>query len=509
MAGQSLVTPARNFQSQFDESRERMLDVDVVSHSAVNIPNRWLDWVKNGYPGSWRRASLTIRFAVTGSLVLMVGIMIIGSWVARQIEEGVTQNTAAATALYMESIIAPVSQELADAERFSAGSAKAIEQIFQNTALGKRVISYKFWNNDGLIIHAAEPSLIGQTFGTSDNLVRAWQGEVVADFDDLSDAEDATELAHGLPLLEIYSPIREAYSGRIIAVAEFYEVATGLERDLREARQKSWFIVGVVGLLMFAFLFGIVSGGSRTIGRQRLALEGRVRELARLLEQNSDLRQKVEQASGRSAAVNERNLRRLSAELHDGPTQMLALAALRLDSIDGAADESKRREAVEAIREALKSAMLEIRNFCRGMAAPELHDCSVTEVIEMAVEGHQKRTGTSVVFSSETDELEIDHPGLLCLFRFVQEGLSNAVRHGKGREQRVLASVQKDWLTVEISDQGPGFDQITARTSDSGLGLTGLRDRIESMGGAFDVTSSPGNGTILTMRLYLKDGGKA
>jgi hypothetical protein len=74
-------------------------------------------------------------------------------------------------------------------------------------------------------------------------------------------------------LLEIYSPIRANRSGEIIAVAEFYEVAVGLEQDLFEARLNSWIMVGAVMMSMAALLFGIVASGSQTIGRQRRALE--------------------------------------------------------------------------------------------------------------------------------------------------------------------------------------------------------------------------------------------
>lgn len=480
-----------------------------MSHSVTEDLEGSRPRVTGWHPyGVWKRASLTLKFAAAGSLVLLIGILIIGSWVARQIEEGVTQNTGAATALYMESVIAPISQELARTDSISPESAAAIERIFKDTALGRRVISYKFWKPGGLIVHAADPSLIGQRFETTDNLRRAWEGQVVADFDDLADAEDAKERARGLPLLEIYSPIREAYSGKIIAVAEFYEVATGLENDLRQARLDSWLVVGIVGALMFMLLFGIVSGGSRTIDRQRSTLEVRVNELARLLAQNRDLRLRVEQASGRSAAMNERNLRRLSAELHDGPTQLLALAALRLDGIAGEVDNSQRRNAVDAIHEAVNAAMSELRNLCRGMAAPEIRDCSVADVIELAVQGHQRRTASSVAIESDIDDLVIGHPGLLCVFRFVQEGLSNAFRHAGGVGQKVFASVEKGLLIVKICDDGPGFDETARATVDCGLGLAGLRDRIESLGGGFTATSSAGTGTVLTMRLGLGGGGK-
>ena len=68
----------------------------------------------------WRRLSLAERFALTGGVVMLLGMAVIGSWVASRIEEGVTRNTANATALYVESVIAPLSQELTRSDGLSA-----------------------------------------------------------------------------------------------------------------------------------------------------------------------------------------------------------------------------------------------------------------------------------------------------------------------------------------------------------------------------------------------------
>ena len=84
----------------------------------------------------------------------------------------------------------------------------------------------------GLIAYSSHKEIIGTTYATTSNLERAWAGEVTAEFDTLEDDEDAQERAAGVPLLEMYSPIRETGTGRIIAVAEFYETAEALKSNL-------------------------------------------------------------------------------------------------------------------------------------------------------------------------------------------------------------------------------------------------------------------------------------
>ena len=89
----------------------------------------------------------------------------------------------------------------------------------------------------------------------------------------------------------------------------------------------------MVSLSMFGLLFGIVARGSRTIEVQRAMQEQRMDELWRLNAQNNALRERVQRASSRAAELNERYLRRIGAELHDGPAQLLALASLRLGAL--------------------------------------------------------------------------------------------------------------------------------------------------------------------------------
>lgn len=460
--------------------------------------------------------SLARRFAIAGSVVLIFGGVAIGAWVADEVETSVTRNTAAATALFMESVIAPLSQELVESDRLSIGASRALEEIFVNTPIGERVISYKIWKPDGLIVHASDADRIGRRFETSDGFAIALQGNVVAKFDELKGEEAAIERASGLPLLEIYSPIRKAWSSEIIAVAEFYEVASDLKRDIAAARRKSWFVVAGVTLVMAAALFGIVLKGSRMIDAQQAALKTRVEELARLASQNELLRKRVERASSRSAEMAERSLRRLSAELHDGPAQLMSLAALRLEHIQDAPSEDARSQEIEVVRSAVSDAMEEVRAMCRGLALPDIQTLDLRKLIDRAINEHRRRTNTDVAvrFASDFSYGDMPHPIKICIYRFLQEALWNSWRHAHGVGQAVMVEAKRAQLQVSVSDQGPGFAMAPDRqteddSSTSGMGLAGLRGRIESLGGELDIRSASDAGTTLLMRLTLGEESRA
>lgn len=442
--------------------------------------------------------SLHARFAAAGSLVMLVGMLVLGWWTSREIEESVVRNSAISTALFMESFVAPLSQQLGSGEDLSPETAAALKEIFSEPPLSERILSVKIWRDRGLISFAMDPSIVGQRFEPSAPLDAAWQGELSAAFDDLNDNEDAAERSLDLPLLEVYNPIHSIYTGEIIAVAEFYQIATELERDLFLARLKSWMLVAGVSVTMFALLFGIVRKGSHLIQRQQRALEQRLDQVSRYSAQNEALRRRIQAASSGVSELNEQYLKRISAELHDGPAQSLAFASLRFDSLH--TQQAQEPEAAR-IKAALTDALSEIRNVCRGLSLPELEGKDIGAVIRSAVQAHEARTQTKVDLHVEgTPGGGFDHAARICVFRFVQEGLNNAYRHASAVDPQVTCRFDPGRLTVTVLDRGQGFD-AAQRGARSGLGLRGLRERVESQGGTFRVESGAGRGTRLTMTL--------
>lgn len=453
----------------------------------------------------WQGLSLAGQFLLAGSLVFLAGMIVIAVFVTHQIEGGVTRNTAASTALYMSSLVEPLLQELAHRDTLSPETRAELDDLRQNTSLGRRIVSFKVWKEGGLIAYSSRSEIIGMRFDTTPNLERAWKGEVAAEFDTLVDEEDASERAAGLPLLEMYAPMRETGTGHIIAVAEFYETAEALKTNLFWANLNSWLIVGAVTLTMFGLLAGIVLRGSRTIDRQRFALEGRVGELSTLLAQNEELRGRVQRASRRIAEVNEQYLRRVGADLHDGPAQLLALASLRLDALkpllmpDLPTSPSGRTD-LEVVRESLVDALSDIRNISTGLTLPELDDLSPRQLLENAAKAHERPSGTTVALDIQSAPDDLDKSIKICLYRFVQETLSNAYRHAGGAGQRLACRFDGEELEVVVSDTGPGFDPSKKTVVSHGLGLPGLRERIESIGGTLQIDTAPGRGARIALR---------
>ncbi len=451
----------------------------------------------------WSRLSLALQFLIAGGVGLLAVMLVVGLWVTSRIREGVIRNSAANTALYVDSVIAPLLPDMRKKQELSDSVKRALDETLDQGGLGKRLESFKMWRRDGTVLYATDPALIGQVFQPSAKLIAAFKGNVVADFNDLNDVENQKEKATGMPLLEIYNPVREPWSGEVVAVSEFYEIADDFQATLDAALWSSWLVVAGATAAALALLSGIVFRGNRTIEIQRAALEAKVMELQELLSQNSALRQRVQRASRRATAINERYLRRIGADLHDGPAQLVALAAIRLDSqllIDPSASAQYREAEVANIHKTLDEAMREIRGICNGLVLPQIETADVAAILRLAVAEHERRTASSVSLTLVGELPELGPSEKISIYRFVQEGLNNAWRHGKGKDQAVKAGTKAGKLFVEVVDGGPGFDPARKE----GLGLAGLRERIESIGGQFETASGP-QGTRLVITVSAEE----
>ncbi|MER9694041.1 sensor histidine kinase [Mesorhizobium sp. M0179] len=452
---------------------------------------------------NWNRLSLAWQFIIVGSIGLLSLMLVVGLWVTSQIRDGVIRNSASTTALYVDSVIAPILPDMRKSQQLSDTVKRALDETLDQGALGKKLASFVLWRRDGKVLYAKDAALIGQTFEPNANLLHAFGGNVVAQFNDLDENERKERKSPTASLLEIYNPVREPWSGDVVAVSEFYEIADDLQGTLNSALWSSWLLVAGATAVALAMLSGIVLRGSSTIETQRSALETQVAELQLLLEQNSALRERVQQASRRATAINERYLRRIGSDLHDGPAQLVALAALRMDSpllLDPAASPSHRKTEIADIHHTLDEAMREIRAICTGLVLPQIEASTVAEILRLAVAEHERRTASSVSLSLPSRLPDLGTSEKISIFRFAQEGLNNAWRHGLGKGQAVKARVTQGKLLIQVLDRGPGFQSGSCE----GLGLAGMRERIESIGGHFETYSSP-RGTRLTITLNIED----
>ena len=479
--------------SSFDVRLRGAAGVSGLAAALAGLVSRQL----RRFSAGWAALSLVSQFTVAAAAVMLAGMVLLGTWVSSRIEQVVVQNAALSAAFYMDNFLEPQLQDLAAGDTLKPSSIEALDRIRGDAQLARQIAVIKVWTRRGTVVYSTDAGVVGKSFPETAGFKQALSGKIFSEYESLDEEENADERKLNRPLMEIYSPIHRSGTNDIIAVAEFYIYSDSLGSDIAAARRGTALAVAGVTLLMLASLFGIVRRGSTMIAEQRVALEQRVQDLSRALSQNERLRGDLIDARKRVVETNDRVLRRIGADIHDGPAQLVGLALLRFHQLDPSDDRQSlddKKEGYELLQKVLEDTLAELRTISYGIAPPHLENLPLARAIERAVENHMKRTGSNVERAITVLPEPASDAVKTCLYRFTQEGLSNAFRHGGGVAQRVAATVTGRVISVEVADGGKGFD-LSAPSE--GLGLAGLRDRIESLGGRFEIISAAGRGTRL------------
>ena len=350
----------------------------------------------------WAGLGLTSQFMLASSLVLAACMLFFGYSIANRTSDSVVQHNAAAAALYADSFIETRVQELRLQSRLSEENQRALDELFRPQSAGQPIVAFRIWRGD-TVVHSNERELIGKAFPKSALRERAWSGQIVAEYGWAEAADSMSANRSAVRMLEIYAPVHDTGTGRIIALAQTRQIAPMLSAELSRASIESWLLVGFITLHMVALQYLIVRRGSRTIEEQRASLAERIGELSRLLAENDQLRQRADRANRRVTEVNERYLRQIGADLHDGPVQLLGMAVLRLDVLQQVVEEGAPAIADEAngeiavLQDALRDTLVEIRSLSAGLAPPEIESMSLQAILEMIGRRHERRTGMPVV----------------------------------------------------------------------------------------------------------------
>jgi signal transduction histidine kinase len=451
------------------------------------------------------RSSLSRQFMLASFPVLLAGMVVIGLWVQREVERGIVSRLSEVQSLYVDSLVAPFQTELvADGvldERRRAG----LDALFADTPLGRRIVAFILWRPDGRVLYSNETQLIGRSFPVGEGLRTALSGKVHAKVIDRG-TQSHLYAAPDWPerLFETYAPIHAGPFGTVVGVAEFYQDTEELDQAMREARRRTWGVVAITTLAMYVLLFGLVRRGSETILAQREELRARVEELDRLARTNADLAAKVKRAAARTTASNEVFLRRVAADLHDGPAQDFGFAQMRVGSILEVSQPGESalvaRSDLDAVRSALELGMTDLRAICAGLQLPDLADLSMSEVVARVVRDYERKTGATVTVEVGGELGEVALPIRITVFRVLQETLANGFRHAGGALQRVALRRENDEIHVEVADRGPGLDEAAVSALTQG-GLAGMRERVQALGGVLQVASVRGEGTRVRVRL--------
>jgi len=444
-------------------------------------------------------------------LVLVVGMLGTGWWLTRQVEDNVAREAACLTTLFVDSLVGPLLQVRGGSAVMAPGGIAAMDAMVDSTLRTDGVVAICIWGPNGRVLYSTDATQIGRIFAPEGHLLDAFSGHATWEWGSDQEGEPILPQDQSQVVMGIYSPIRDPDTGRIVAVTEVYKAAGPLLQDIAAAQRETWLILGAAAVAMYLLLAGFIQRTSTTIMRQQRELGSHVTRLEGLLAENTALHERTLQVTHRAATLNERILRAIGADLHDGVAQYLGVALLRFDEVAAYHEEhpdARVDEPLAVVSASLAQALREVRAVVVGLGMPELDRMSLDELVAQVVRAHERsyraRVTVAVRASPERVALSIK----TTLYRVLQEGLSNAYRHGGGIDERLMVWAEGGILKVTISDGGPGFDADAALGSTEHTGLSGMRIRVESLGGRLSVQSVRGGadtGTRLRIELPLLD----
>ena len=200
----------------------------------------------------------------------------------------------------------------------------------------------------------------------------------------------------------------------------------------------------------------------------------------------------------------EAEIKRLAHALHDDAGQLLAVVHIKLEDV-GRSLPADVRERLQEVRQVLDQIEAQLRGLSHELRPPGLEDQGLVPALQNLAGAVYKRTGLRItVEAKQLPRLPIGIEAVL--YRVVQEALKNSSKHAHARTSKIRLWRTQDSVCCSIEDDGTGFDQsaIASGRVNRGLGLLGIQERLQVLGGSCEIQSAPGQGTKLNVKIPLE-----
>jgi PAS domain S-box-containing protein len=259
--------------------------------------------------------------------------------------------------------------------------------------------------------------------------------------------------------------------------------------------------------------------GRRIVMASRWALQWGKRDQApRVLVINSDIterkrgeeslvlqREQLRALAERLQWVREEDRKKVARDLHDQIGQILTAIKMDMTWMSRHLPESEGellariKESIQLINGGVKA----VRAICSGLRPGVLDDLGLAAAIEWQASEFTARNGVQCQVSVPPIDLHLDGDRATATFRIFQECLTNVIRHAQAKSVRVALCQEEESILLVVEDDGIGFSESNLSNSLGSLGLLGMKERAQFCGGNVQISSSPGNGTTVTVRVPL------
>jgi signal transduction histidine kinase len=201
----------------------------------------------------------------------------------------------------------------------------------------------------------------------------------------------------------------------------------------------------------------------------------------------------------------EEERRSLSRELHDAVGQMLSAMTMELGNLESSIHSPDNlRMRLDEARRLNADTIRGVRDLAMGLRPAMLDELGLGPALRWQGREFSRRSGVPVTVQIDGDIEGLPEAHRTCIYRIVQEALTNCARHAQAKNIRISIYGGPDWVKLSIQDDGVGFDLRNA--SSRGLGLIGIQERVREVGGTVTIISQPQKGTILELEVPIGRG---
>jgi signal transduction histidine kinase len=244
---------------------------------------------------------------------------------------------------------------------------------------------------------------------------------------------------------------------------------------------------------------------------QRKAVEVRLkkseRHYSQLLKQSDRLQEELRRLSRDILSAQEDERKKISRELHDVIAQTLTGINVRLASLkkEAALNTKGLDRNIARTQKLVEHSVNIVHRFARDLRPTVLDDLGLIPALHMFLKSFQKQTGMRVSLSAFAAVEQLNGNKRTVLYRVAQEALTNVARHAQATRAEVKIQQMDGSVCMSIIDNGKGFPTESASNAKKGrrLGLLGMRERLDMIGGKFSINSAPGKGTTVFAQIPL------
>ena len=275
------------------------------------------------------------------------------------------------------------------------------------------------------------------------------------------------------------------------------EAAERISAVYAEVKREILIVIGALFLLA-------MSTGLYTLEANRKTF-ARLHHLAERLQAQSEQLRKL---SWKVINLQEETLRHVARDLHDEFGQILTAIGMMLGRLDQkvAGQDAPLRSDLQAVKHVVEETLQNIRDRSQMFRPAILDDFGLDQSLEWFVEQFSRQTGIEVHFEGKISDGYFPREDAIHLYRIVQESLSNVARHSQAHSAWVTLRGSKGELSLEIRDDGVGFEMgpDISRNVGEGIGLMGMQERAQHLNGTLTVQSAPNQGTLVSVRVPVR-----